>query len=54
METVFATKYQVLAKCKVDDSQEGQAKIEIQIRCYVASSETDKCSIGENAYYNGL
>ena len=32
---MFATKFMVLAKCKVDDNQEGQAKVEIQLRCYV-------------------
>ena len=33
---MFATKYLVLAKCRVDDAQEGQAKVEIQLRCYVS------------------
>lgn len=32
---MFATKYVVYANCKVDDNQEGQAKVEIQIRSYV-------------------
>lgn len=32
---LFATKYMIYAKCKVDDVQEGQAKVEIQLRSYV-------------------
>lgn len=33
---MFATKYVIYAKCKVDDNQEGQAKVEIQLRSYVS------------------
>lgn len=46
---LFATKYVVMAKCKVDDSQEGQAKVEIQLRCYVLSIKLGQCSSREDA-----
>jgi hypothetical protein len=46
---MFATKYLVLAKCRVDDAQEGQAKVEIQLRCYVETLNAGQRSSGKNA-----
>lgn len=51
---LYATKYTVFAKCKVDDSQEGMAKVEIQLRSYVLCANLDRCSYAETAFSDDL
>jgi hypothetical protein len=51
---MFATKYVVYANCKVDDSQEGQAKVEIQLRSYVNWSNTGGSAFSEATYSSGV
>lgn len=51
---LYATKYTIFAKCKVDDTQEGQAKVEIQLRSYVDLLNIVRGSFAQAAFSNGV